>query len=140
MSIPAPPSAPAIEAEDARPLSLAPNAMRLALGLALALALFHLYSALAGTQVLPGVPLVSSEVLRRIHAGGALALLFILYPGARGRMGPVLSLGLAALALLLIAYTLATGDALARRSTRPEVADVLVAGLFILVLLEATRR
>jgi TRAP transporter 4TM/12TM fusion protein len=95
--------------------------------------LLHLYAAFA---------VVSAPVLRIVHVGLMLALLFLTLPAAprfRNRVMPwdwVLVLASAAVA----AYLLWDWDALADRATEPNAYDIVVAVTLIGLILEAVRR
>ena len=63
---------------------------------------FHLYAAVAGSPPLTGSPIIATYLLRPLHVGTVLALIYMLFPMARGlrnRVNPldwicaVLSLG-----------------------------------------------
>ncbi|MCW5624210.1 MAG: TRAP transporter fused permease subunit, partial [Burkholderiales bacterium] len=95
--------------------------------------LLHLYAAFA---------VISAPVLRIVHVGLMLALLFLTLPVAarfRDRIMPWDWL-LAAASIAIAVYYLQDWDALADRATEPETLD-LVAGIALIVLvLEAVRR
>jgi TRAP transporter 4TM/12TM fusion protein len=98
-----------------------------------AMSLFHLYAA---------VEIVPAAVLRPIHVGFVLALVFLLYPAAarfRNRLMPW-DVALAALAVATIAYLLAGGDDFWDRNTLPSRADQWLGLAFLLLVLEACRR
>ena len=98
-----------------------------------AMSLFHLYAA---------VEIVPAAVLRPIHVGFVLALVFLLYPVAarfRNRLMPW-DAALAALAVATIAYLLAGGDDFWDRNTLPTSTDRWMGLAFVLLVLEACRR
>ena len=102
-------------------------------GIAVAMSLFHLYAAYA---------IVPTQELRYTHVAFVLLLSFLLFPVAakyrdRIRWWDVIP---AAISVGLIAYALWGGEDFTDRATVPDGTDVLVGTVFILILLEATRR
>src|SRR5689334_13988485 len=97
------------------------------------MSLFHLYAA---------VDIVPAQVLRPVHVGWTLALVFLLFPIAarfRNRLmwwDIVCSL----LAVATIGYLLTGGDDIWDRNTLPDRADLAFGVLFVLLVLEAVRR
>jgi len=103
------------------------------IGLAVAVTLFHLYAA---------YDVVSAQVLRPLHVGMVLALIFLLFPAVprlRHRLMPW-DIACAVLALLTIAYMIDGGDDLMDRNTLPEQWDIIAGIVLVVLLLEATRR
>jgi TRAP transporter 4TM/12TM fusion protein len=103
------------------------------MAIAVAVSLFHLYAA---------YEIVPAHVLRPAHVGMVLALCFLLFPMAhrfrdRIRWWDYL---LAALSAGTILYVLSQGAYFGDRATMPTTADYLVGVVFILLLLEGTRR
>src|SRR3712207_6158511 len=102
-------------------------------GIAVVMSLFHLYSAYF---------IVPTQELRYTHVAFVLLLSFLLFPVAvrfrnRIRWWDVLP-GLVAVAT--IAYALWGGEDFTDRATVPQRWDVIVGIVFIVLLLEATRR
>jgi len=98
-----------------------------------AMSLFHLYAA---------VEIVPAAVLRPVHVGFVLALVFVLFPVAprfRNRLMPW-DAALAVLAVATIAYLLAGGDDFWDRNTLPNPMDRWMGLAFMLLVLEACRR
>lgn len=101
--------------------------------LAVALSIFALYSAV--------VP-VTTQILRSVFVAFLLALSFLYYPLSvkhKGRI-TVLDIGLSALGLACIAYMLLDFEDFIYRAVTPETGDLIFGALFILLILEATRR
>ena len=102
-------------------------------GLAVAMSLFHLWAA---------YDIVPTQVLRPVHVGFALVLIFLLFPIVprfRNRLAPW-DVVLAALSIATIWYLLEGGDDLTDRASLPNETDKLVGIVFIVLVLEATRR
>ncbi|WP_440409932.1 TRAP transporter permease [Neorhizobium petrolearium] len=127
-----------------RPLS--PMAARLVGVLLVALSIFHYYTA--------GFGLLSEVVHRGIHLSFVLGLIFLVFPFTRrGYDQPAQSSLVRPLGISLIDWALAVGavvavlhvpfiplDDLAFRVGNPTTTDVVLGGILVLVLLEATRR
>ncbi len=105
----------------------------LAVGVALAMSLFHLYAAWS---------IVPTTALRFAHVGFTLVLGFLLFPVARRFRDrvPVWDWALVAAALYVTWYLISGGDDLQDRIIFPEPMDVAVGWLLIALVLEATRR
>jgi TRAP transporter 4TM/12TM fusion protein len=122
-----------IEAEEGATNRLLGWPGRIATAIAVVMSLFHLYSAFY---------IVPTQELRYTHVAFVLLLSFLLFPvAARFRNGirwwdvvPGL------LAVATIAYALWGGEDFTDRATVPERWDVIVGIIFIVLLLEATRR
>lgn len=125
---------------------LAPLAGRLVGVLLVALSIFHYYTA--------GFGLLPEMIHRGIHLAFVLGLVFLVFPfSRRGYDQPATSSLLRPLGISIIDWLLAIGavvavlhvpliplDDLAFRVGNPTTTDVVLGGLLILVLLEATRR
>src|SRR3954454_5073058 len=101
--------------------------------IAVVMSLFHLYAAYA---------IVPTQELRYIHVAFTLVLSFLLFPLAtrfrnRVRWWDVVP-GIFAIATIV--YALWGGDDFTDRATMPDRLDVVVGIVFIVLLLEATRR
>jgi TRAP-type uncharacterized transport system fused permease subunit len=106
---------------------------RLTSALLVVMSLFHLYAA---------VGIVPAQVLRPVHVGFMLLLVFLLFPVAarfRNRLMPW-DFALAMLGVATIFYLLAGGDDFWDRNTTPDRWDLLFGTAFILLVLEAARR
>jgi TRAP transporter 4TM/12TM fusion protein len=122
-----------IEAEEGATNRLSGWAGRIVTGIAVVMSLFHLYSAYA---------IVPTQELRYTHVAFVLLLSFLLFPVAarfrhRVRWWDLLP-GLAAVAIL--AYAIVGGEEFTDRATLPDRLDVILGVIFIVLLLEATRR
>jgi TRAP transporter 4TM/12TM fusion protein len=103
------------------------------MAVAVAMTLFHLYAA---------YDIVRAQVLRPVHLGFALFLIFLLFPTSRrfrNRL-QVWDIAAAIISVGTIWYLIAGGEELADRSTLPERMDVIVGCVFIVLVLEAARR
>jgi len=101
--------------------------------LAVSMTAYHLYAAYG---------IVPAQVLRPVHVGFVLVLSFLLFPivpRLRNRLMPW-DLVLAAAAIGTIWYLIAGGDDITDRASLPNGTDVLVGAIFIVLVLEATRR
>ncbi len=101
--------------------------------LLIAMSLFHLYAA---------VDIVTAQVLRPVHVGFMLLLVFLLFPLAkrfRNRLMWWDVIG-AVLGVATIAYLLAGGDEFWDRNTLPSTTDTVFGVLFVVLILEAVRR
>jgi len=102
-------------------------------GTAVAMTLFHLYGA---------YDIISPPILRAVHVGFALFLIYLLFPAAkrfRNRLMPW-DVVAALASVATIWYLIQGGDALMDRSTLPNQTDVWFGVVFLILLLEATRR
>jgi TRAP-type uncharacterized transport system fused permease subunit len=122
-----------IEAEEGATNRLGGWGGRIATGVAIVMSLFHLYAAYA---------IVPTQELRYTHVAFTLVLSFLLFPVSarfrnRIRWWDVVP---AVLAVAISAYALWGGEDFTDRATGPDRLDVALGLLFILVLLEATRR
>ena len=104
-----------------------------AVGVALAMSLFHLWAAW---------DIVPTTTLRYVHVGFAMALGFLLFPAARRfrhRFMPW-DWALVAAGLYCIWYLIQGGDDLQDRIIFPEPMDIVVGWMLIALVLEVTRR
>jgi len=102
-------------------------------GLAVSSSLFHLYAA---------YDIVPTQTLRPLHVGLVLGLVFLLFPVAQRFRHAIRWWDLLAIVgvVFTIGYMLAGGEDFGDRASLPNRDDMLVGALFILLLLEATRR
>ncbi len=105
----------------------------LATFLLVAMSLFHLYAA---------VDIVPAQVLRPVHVGFTLLLVFLLFPVTKRYRNRLMwwDVVCALLGVATIAYALAGGDDFWDRNTLPSNADVFFGVAFVLLVLEACRR
>lgn len=106
---------------------------RIVLCIAVAMSLFHLYSAYW---------IVPTQELRYTHVGFVLLLSYLLFPVAARYRNRIawwdVMLGLVAVGI--IGYALMGGEDFTDRATGPDRLDVILGVVFIVILLEATRR
>jgi TRAP transporter 4TM/12TM fusion protein len=97
------------------------------------MSLFHLYAA---------VEIVPAQVLRPVHVGFTLLLVFLLFPIAKAYRNRLMwwDLVCAALGVATVAYLVAGGDAIWDRNVLPNDSDVFFGVIFVLLVLEACRR
>lgn len=97
------------------------------------MSLFHLYAA---------AWIVPTQVLRPVHVGFMLLLVFLIYPAAPRLRNRLMwfDVALALLGVATIAYLLLGGDDFWDRSTFPNRLDIFFGAAFIALVLEACRR
>jgi TRAP transporter 4TM/12TM fusion protein len=100
---------------------------------AVAMSLFHLYAA---------VEIVPAYILRPVHVGLALALVFLMYPSAprfrhRLKWWDVI---LAIASIAVVVYMFQFGDEFGDRATLPTTLDQVFGVTLIVLILEANRR
>src|SRR3954470_6748164 len=122
-----------VEAEEGAANRLVGAAGLLTTGIAVVMSAFHLWAA---------YDIVPTQKLRYIHVAFVLVLSYLLFPVAvryrnRIRWWDVLP---AIASVGIIAYALYGGDDFTDRATVPERWDVILGVVFIVLLLEATRR
>jgi len=104
-----------------------------AVGIALAMSLFHLWAAW---------DIVPTTTLRFVHVGFALAIGFTLFPVSRRfrhRLMPW-DWALAAAGIYVIWYMISGGDDLQDRAIFPEPMDIVVGWMLVAMVLEVARR
>src|ERR1043166_7547106 len=109
---------------------------------AVVMSLFHLYAAIAGAWPFGWAPIIPTQPLRYAHVAFVLVLSFLLFPMSmrfrnRIRWWDVV-LGVAGAAILV--YAIEGGDDFTDRATMPTQLDTWLGVIFMLLLLEATRR
>ena len=106
---------------------------QLATVLLVGMSLFHLYAA---------VEIVPAQVLRPVHVGWMLLLVFLLFPVAARYRNRLMwwDVVCAILGVATIVYLLAGGDDIWDRNTLPSNADIFFGASFVLLVLEAVRR
>ncbi len=103
------------------------------IAVAVAMTCFHLYAA---------YDIVRAQVLRPVHVGFALFLIYLIFPTAprfRHRL-QLWDIAAALISVATVAYLILGGEELADRSTLPNQTDVVFGVVFILLVLEAARR
>ncbi len=109
---------------------------------AAAVSVFHLYAAVGGSWPFTATPIVPTYLLRPLHVGMVLALIFLLFPmfkSWRNRVTPLDWL-CAAASLFVVGYIAWQGPEFGDRAIDPEPMDYAVGLVLIALLLEATRR
>lgn len=103
------------------------------LALAIVMSLFHLYAA---------YDIVPTQELRYIHVSFVLLLSFLLFPMANRFRNRIQWFDIlpAAAGIAIIIYALWGGEDFTDRATVPNRMDVIMGGLFIVLVLEAARR
>jgi len=122
-----------VEAEEGATNRLAGWAGAIVTAIAVAATLFHLYAA---------YDIVPTQQLRYTHVAFVMVLCFLLFPVAarfrnRIQIWDVLA---AAATVAILGYALYGGEDFTDRATVPERLDVVLGVIFIVLLLEATRR
>jgi TRAP transporter 4TM/12TM fusion protein len=131
-----------IEADEGAFNRLSGTAGNIATTVAVVMSLFHLYAAIAGAWPFGWAPIIPTQPLRYAHVAFVLVLSFMLFPMAmrfrnRIRWWDVV-LGLIGAAILV--YAIEGGDDFTDRATMPTQLDIWLGAIFIVLLLEATRR
>src|ERR1700694_5396944 len=122
-----------VEAEEGAANRLMGWAGRISTAIAVIMSLFHLYAAYA---------IVPTQELRYTHVAFVMVLCFLSFPLAarfrnRVRWWDIVS---AAASVAILAYALWGGEDFTDRATSPTRLDVTLGVIFIVLLLEATRR
>ncbi len=101
--------------------------------LLVAMSLFHLYAA---------VWIVPADVLRPVHVGMMLTLVFLMFPAAKRLRHRLMwfDVALMLLGIATIVYLLAGGDDFWDRNSDPSRLDIVFGVAFVLLVLEAARR
>jgi TRAP transporter 4TM/12TM fusion protein len=110
---------------------------------AVAMSLFHLYTAIAGVPPLfTEFPIVATQPLRYTHVAFVLVLCFLLFPLAQRFRNRIqwFDVVAAAMAVAILIYAIEGGEDFTDRATIPTQLDVILGIVFIVILLEATRR
>ncbi len=109
---------------------------------AVTMSLFHLYAAVAGAWPLRDFPIISTQPLRYAHVAFVLLLSFLMFPVAKRFRDSIrwwdIIAGLAGAAILM--YAIEGGEDFTDRATSPTQLDNILGCIFIVLLLEATRR
>jgi TRAP-type uncharacterized transport system fused permease subunit len=131
-----------IEAEEGAVNRLIGWAGTLVTSVAVAMSLFHLYAAIAGAWPFSDFPIIATQPLRYAHVAFVLVLSFLLFPFSTRfrdhiRWWDVVA-GIVAAAILI--YAIEGGEEFTDRATNPTRLDIVLGVVFIVLLLEATRR
>ncbi len=131
-----------IEADEGAQNRLSGFAGNAAMSVAVAMSVFHLYAAIAGAWPFQNFPIISTQPLRYAHVAFVLILSFLLFPMAMRFRNHIrwwdVVLGCAGAAIL--AYAIQGGEDFTDRATSPTQLDTVLGVIFIVLLLEATRR
>jgi TRAP transporter 4TM/12TM fusion protein len=131
-----------IEAEEGVTNRLSGAAGIIVTAVAVVMSLFHLYTAVAGAWPLSGFPIIATQPLRYAHVAFVLVLSFLVFPFAKGYRNRIrwfdIVAGLTAAAILV--YAIEGGEDFTDRATLPTTLDVVLGVVFIMILIEATRR
>ena len=115
---------------------------RLVTSIAVAMSLFHLYAAIAGAWPFTDFPIITTQPLRYAHVAFVLMLCFLLFPMAARFRNHIrwwdVAAGITGAAILI--YAIEGGEEFTDRATMPTHLDVVLGVVFIVLLLEATRR
>jgi TRAP transporter 4TM/12TM fusion protein len=132
-----------IEAEEGASNRLAGFAAAFVTAIAVGMSLFHLYTAIAGVPPLfSDFPIVATQPLRYTHVAFVLALCFLLFPFSKRFRNRIqwFDVVAAAIAVAILVYAIEGGEDFTDRATIPTRTDVFLGIVFIVILLEATRR
>jgi TRAP transporter 4TM/12TM fusion protein len=115
---------------------------RLVTTIAVAMSLFHLYAAIAGAWPFTDFPIITTQPLRYAHVAFVLVLSFLLFPLSTRFRDRIRWWDIAAgvIAAAILVYAIEGGEDFTDRATMPTHLDVVLGVIFIVLLLEATRR
>ena len=101
---------------------------------AVGLALFHLYNG--------GVRPITADILRSIHVGFGITIIYMLYPLAikNNKMSFLVDVLFSIASLVWVGYFTFTLDTVPMRTGNPIFMDIFISTIGVLVLFEATRR
>jgi TRAP transporter 4TM/12TM fusion protein len=130
-----------IEADEGALNRLSGTAGNVATTVAVVMSVFHLYAAIAGAWPFQHFPIIATQPLRYAHVAFVLVLSFLLFPMAMRFRNRIrwwdVALGLIAAILI---YAIEGGEDFTDRATSPTQLDTILGVVFIILLLEATRR
>src|SRR5499426_3429807 len=131
-----------VEAEEGVVNRLFGWAGRLVTSIAVAMSLFHLYAAIAGAWPFTDFPIITTQPLRYAHVAFVLMLSFLLFPLSERFRNRIRWWDIAAgiIGAAILVYAIEGGEEFTDRATMPTPLDVLLGVIFIVLLLEATRR
>ena len=122
-----------IEEEEGRTNKLRGRLGAFVTAVAIAMSLFHLYSAYS---------IVTAQVMRPVHVGFVLFLVYLLFPVAQRYRHRVMWWDwiVAVAAVAIVVYIIRGGDDFWDRNTSPDKWDIFFGVLLILMILEGMRR
>src|SRR6516164_7114851 len=131
-----------VEAEEGVVNRLFGWAGRLVTSIAVAMSLFHLYAAVAGAWPFTDFPIITTQPLRYAHVAFVLMLSFLLFPLSARFRDRIRWWDIAAgvMGAAILVYAIEGGEEFTDRATMPTELDVVLGVVFIILLLEATRR
>src|SRR5881394_3496394 len=131
-----------VEAEEGVVNRLFGWAGRLVTSIAVAMSLFHLYAAIAGAWPFTDFPIITTQPLRYAHVAFVLMLSFLLFPVSERFRNRIRWWDIAAgiMGAAILVYAIEGGEEFTDRATMPTQLDVVLGVIFIVLLLEATRR
>src|SRR5262250_3792002 len=131
-----------VEAEEGVVNRLFGWAGRLVTSIAVAMSLFHLYAAIAGAWPFTDFPIITTQPLRYAHVAFVLMLSFLLFPLSARFRDRIRWWDIAAgvMGAAILVYAIEGGEEFTDRATMPTELDVVLGVVFIILLLEATRR
>ena len=131
-----------VQAEEGAANRLSGLAGTIVTAIAVMMSLFHLYAAIAGAWPFTDFPIITTQPLRYAHVAFVLVLSFLLFPLSARFRDRIrwwdIAAGVIAAAILL--YAIEGGEDFTDRATMPTHLDVVLGVIFIVLLLEATRR
>src|SRR6476469_4936943 len=131
-----------IEADEGALNRLSGAAGNIATTVAVVMSVFHLYAAIAGAWPFSDFPIIATQPLRYAHVAFVLVLSFLLFPMAmrfrnRIRWWDVV---LGRIGAAILSYAIEGGEDFTDPATSPTQLDTVLGVIFIILLLEATRR
>src|SRR5215813_9037637 len=131
-----------VEAEEGVVNRLFGWAGRLVTSIAVAMSLFHLYAAIAGAWPFTDFLIIATQPLRYAHVAFVLMLSFLLFPLSARFRDRIRWWDIAAgiMGAAILVYAIEGGEEFTDRATMPTELDVVLGVVFIILLLEATRR
>jgi len=131
-----------IEADEGAINRLSGTAGNVVTTIAVVMSVFHLYAAIAGAWPFHDFPIIATQPLRYAHVAFVLVLSFLLFPMATRYRNRIrwwdVALGVIGAAILI--YAIEGGEDFTDRATSPTQLDTILGVVFIVLLLEATRR
>jgi len=132
-----------IEEEEGVANRLVGYAATIVTAIAVIMSLFHLYTAIAGVPPLfTDFRIISTEPLRYTHVAFVMVLCFLLFPLSKRFRNRIqwFDVIAAAVAVGILIYAIEGGEDFSDRAVIPNKTDIILGTIFIVLLLEATRR